>query len=514
MESQTENNKRLVKNTAVLYARMFLTVGISFYTSRIVLQNLGASDFGLFNLMSGFVAMFYMVTTSLSAAVNRFLAYDLGVGGKQRLNKTFCTSLNIELLFSLLVLLLGETVGLWFVNTQLVIEDDRLVVANIIYQFSLLSFIVELIGVPYFSLVVAHEKMKVFAYNTIISVLFRLAVALLLIYSPIDRLVFYAVGSLLVGIFTQAAFYVYCKLKFEESKYKLYFDKVQFLQMFSFGGWNFLTSISSMMRSQGLNIVLNICYGTVVNAAFGIARQLEGHIRSFAKNFILALNPQITKSYSEGNVVHSRNLTYKGTKFAFLLLFAIGFPIILYAKEFLDIWLVCVPKYTERFVQLTIVLSLIEMLLSPIGIFNQATGNIKKFQIATCIAQIVVLPASYVLLKLGFSPYITLYSAIIAELILLPYRIEVNRREGITMKDYWYYVLMRLMPVVLIVIISGYLIKYMLPSTILYTLISAVLVMSILALSVYFIGLDTEERVIVVRVIRKCLKKNITNEKV
>lgn len=501
MSQYSSNNKRLAKNTIVLYARMFLTVGVSFYISRVVLKNLGVSDFGLYNLIGGFVTMFYIVTASLSVAITRFLTCELGAGDRERQIRTLSTSVNIELLFSLIVVLVGETVGLWFVNTQLVIESGSMWVANIVYQLSILSFVVELVGVPYYSLVIAHEKMGLFAYNTIINVLLKLVIALLLVVSPINRLLFYTLGVTAVGVLTQMIYYFYSRVKFEECRYVLCFDKGLFHSMFSFGGWNLLTSASSMLKGQGLNILLNMFFGTVVNAAYGIARQLESTVRAFSKNFLLAIYPQITKSYSEGDLHRAQFLTYRGTKYSFLLLFVIGFPIILIADTFLDVWLVEVPQYSVAFVRLTIVLSLLEMLLSSVNYINQATGNIKMYQIVSSAAQFMVLPISYFMLKFGCNPTLTLFVGIVTEAVTIPYRVIINKKDaGITWEDYRTEVLNRLLPVVLISSVLCIPLNFALPHNLICGSVVVALSLLSVGLTSYFFAFDEPEKNLVKRV--------------
>lgn len=506
MSNVQESNKRLARNTLILYVRMFLTVGVSLYITRVVLQNLGVSQFGLYNLIGGVVSMFYIVTTSLSGAISRFITFELGRNDTTSVKQTFSTSINIQILFSLVVLFLGETLGLWFLNTQLNIDNEQLGAANIVFQLSLVSFIVELLGVPYYSLVVAHERMGLFAFNAILGVILKLLLALLLVYSVIDRVVFYAIGMLVISIILQIVYVIYCKFHFVECKYIKTFNKTLFLKMFSFGGWNLLTSAASMLRSQGLNILLNMFFGTIVNAAFGVARNIESTIRAFSKNFLTALQPQITKSYAEGDIPHAKALVYKGTKYSFLLLYVIGLPFILHTDFYMDIWLVNVPAYANRFAQLITVLSLVEMLLIPIGYLNEATGDIKKYKMATSIGQFFVLPVSYAFLKLGFNPYYTLYVAIAAELTTLPYRIQVNKLlAGITFKSYLNQVILKLLPVIAISIAAGVVLKYLFPATSLsYIAITLLTIITILS-ATYFFALSKSEKAMATKIVAKVI---------
>ena len=493
---------------------MFITVGISFYTSRVVLKYLGVSDYGIYNVVGGFVSMFYIITTAMSGSISRFLTVELGTGDSKRLNDTFCMSLNIQMLFAAVVVLLGETVGLWFVNTQLEISPDRMMVANIVYQCAIGSFLVELVGIPYGALVIAHEKMSLYAFVQVLNVVLTCIFALLLAISPIDRLVFYAAGILIASIIGRLIYILYCRNHFQECRYHFVYDKTLFKQMFSFGGWTLLTGVSSMFKSQGVNIMLNMFFGTVVNAAYGVARQLEGTVRAFSKNFLFAIYPQITKNYSNGDLERSRSLVYKGTKYAFILLFLIGLPVMLEVETFLGIWLVEVPEYTEVFVQLTIILSLVEVLLIPVGYINQATGDIKKFQIVSSAAQFVVLPIGYVFLKLGFNPYSVLYTGIATELLTLPWRIRMNKKNaGITLGEFASEVLLKILPVVLIPTAIGIAANYLLSHSIINSCIVASLSLSLIVITTYFFALNGKERAFILQAINKYIpfkKKQVT----
>lgn len=364
MSIQSQNNKRLAKNTLILYARMLFTVGISFYSTRLILANLGVSDYGVYNVIGGFVSMFYMVTATMTQAVSRFLTFELGRNDPKKLQQTFSTSLNILLLLALLVVLLSETIGLWFVNTKLNIEPDRMTVANWIYQFSLLSFVLEMISVPYSASVISHEKMGAFAFVTIAKVFLTFGIALSLAASPIDKLVFYGILVLAVSVSIQLMYWIYCKKNFPECQYSTHIDKVLFKDMFGFAGWNFLTTCTSMLSSQGVGIMLNMHFGTAINAARGIASQINGTVGAFSRNFTTALNPQITKSYATGDIAYTTKLVCRGAKFSYLLFLFIALPCMFEVDFFLSKWLTEVPTYAGIFVQLTFLNTLVETLLN------------------------------------------------------------------------------------------------------------------------------------------------------
>ena len=509
MSNHAESNKRLAKNTLTLYLRMILTVGISFYTTRVILQNLGVSDFGLYNVIGGFISMFYMVTSSLSSATSRFITYETGKGNKEKLNTVFCTSMNLQILLSFIVLLIGETVGLWFVNTQMEFAAERMFAMNVVYQLTILAFIFELLGIPYYSFIIAHEKIKTFAYVTIINVILKLIIAWCIEISPIDKVVFYTLCMTCIGLITQLLYYFYCKRHYRESKYHFYFDSSITKNMFSFGGWSFLSSVSSMLRGQGSNILLNIFFGTTVNAAYGVARQVDSTVKAFSNNFITALNPQITKSYAAGDYEHTLELVYKGTKYSFLLLFIIALPILFETEQFLDLWLVEIPQFSIEFVRLIIILALVEVLLKPVTTLNNATGHIKNFQIIVSISQFLVLPICYILLKLDCNPYFVIYITIGAELITFFPRIWINRRYiSISLYDFIKKVLRRIVLVILIGCIVCFLMTQTLPPSLIRLLIVGSSSVVITFICTYIFALEKKEKDLIKRIIKSKIYKN------
>ena len=427
MSIQSQNNKRLAKNTLILYARMLFTVGISFYSTRLILANLGVSDYGVYNVIGGFVSMFYMVTATMTQAVSRFLTFELGRNDPKKLQQTFSTSLNILLLLALLVVLLSETIGLWFVNAKLNIEPDRMTAANWIYQFSLLSFVLEMISVPYSASVISHEKMGTFAFVTITKVFLTFGIALSLAASPIDKLVFYGILVLAVSVSIQLMYWIYCKKNFPECQYSTHIDKVLFKDMFGFAGWNFLTTCTSMLSSQGVGIMLNMHFGTAINAARGVASQINGTVGAFSRNFTTALNPQITKSYAAGDIAYTTKLVCRGAKFSYLLFLFIALPCMFEVDFFLSKWLTEMPPYAGIFVQLTFLNTLVEILLNSNETLNRASGKIRKFQIIISVAQLLILIVSYIVLEITGNSILTVAVTNVIYLLIFIPRITVNK---------------------------------------------------------------------------------------
>ena len=292
MSTQTsDNNKRIAKNTLLLYFRMLFMMVVSLYTSRVILNALGVEDFGIYNVVGGVVAMFTVISGSLSAAISRFITYELGKGDQSKLNRIFSASVTIQLLLSLIIVVLIESVGVWFLNAKMTIPINRIVAGNWVLQFSVITFVLNLVSVPYNAAIIAHEKMVAFAYISILEVVGQLLIALLIDFSPIDRLVFYALLMCVVAIIVRVAYGLYCKRNFEECTYHWHWDKDILCTMFSFAGWNFIGATSAILRDQGGNIVINLFCGPTVNAAKGISMQVNSAITAFVRNFMTALKP-------------------------------------------------------------------------------------------------------------------------------------------------------------------------------------------------------------------------------
>lgn len=329
MSVKSENNKRIAKNTFLLYFRMLFTMGVSLYTSRVVLNTLGVEDFGIYNVVGGVVVMFSFLNSSLATATQRFLNYEMGQGNALKLEKVFSIALTGHYLIALSVILLAETIGLWFVSTQLEIPAERMHAALWVYQFSILTLAVSIISVPYNAVIIAHERMKVFAYVSIAEVSLKLTVVFLLVYLSFDKLVLYAFLLLVVAVIVRMIYATYCKRNFTECKYRFIFEKDLFAQMFCFSGWMFTGTLSNLFSSQGVNILINMFFGPIQNAARGIAYQIQGTVNAFVTNFMVAVQPQIVKSYSQGNYSYMYKLVFMASRYSFYLLFLLSLPVLL-----------------------------------------------------------------------------------------------------------------------------------------------------------------------------------------
>lgn len=407
------NNRRIAKNTLVLYVRMLFLMMVSLYTSRVILNALGVEDYGIYNVVGGIVTMFTILSGSLSAAISRFITFELGTGDKDKLKKIFSSSITIQVGLALVIAVLAESVGLWFLNEKMVIPDGRLAAANWCFQFSIITFGINLINVPYHAAIIAHERMSAFAYMSILEAIGKLIIAWCISVNPIDRLVFYGLMLAILSCVIRLIYAWYCKKNFEECTYHFVYDPSLLKRMFAFAGWNFLGSGSAHLMNQGVNLLSNVYFGVTVNAARGIVVQVDHAIMQFVTNFTTAINPQITKSYAAGQKEYMFSLIFRGAKFSYFLLLIFAIPIICETPTILKLWLKIVPNHTVNFVRLAIVISMIYTLSRTMVTAMLATGDIKKYQIVVGGLGMLVFPMAWIFFILGLPPEMAYVSIII-----------------------------------------------------------------------------------------------------
>lgn len=428
MQDTTNSNKRIAKNTVLLYFRMLLTIVVGLYTSRVVLSTLGVSDYGIYNVVGGIVAILAFLNSALASASQRFIAFELGHGNANKLKEIFCASESIHIALAVIIFILAETIGLWFVNTHLNIAEERMTAANWVYQCSIFTFLLTIVSVPYNACIVAHEHMKAFAYVSIIEVTLKLLMVYLLLIVSSDKLIAYSVLLLCVALIIRLIYGIYCKKHFEECTYHFTFNCALYKDMFSFAGWSVIGNLGFAFRDQGSSILLNLFYGTAVNAARGIALQVNGVVINFSNNFMMALNPQVTKQYAAGDINESMRLVYSGCRYSFFLLLIISVPVIINIDYLLSLWLGSVPEYTSGFLILSLTNALINSMAVPLVTALQATGRIKVFQISICIIMLCELPIAYIVLHLGGQPYMAMYPTVFITLVALFARFIILRK--------------------------------------------------------------------------------------
>lgn len=424
MSENLSSKQQIAKNTLLLYVRMFVTMLIGLFTSRIVLQTLGVSDFGVYNVVGGIVSMMTFLNSALAASAQRFFSYELGRDNYDELKKLFSTTILIYLILALLVVALLETGGLWFLNHKLNINPNRLSAANWVFQCSLVILVVNMVSAPYNAILISHERMGVFAYISIFESILKLSAALLLFVVPLDKLIIYALFQVAISIIIRCCYSIYCKTHFEETRISFVFEKRIFNQLFSFSGWSLIGNIGFTLKDPLSNVIFNLFCGTVVNAARGVALQVNSLVCAFSANLGMALNPSIVKYYSAGENERSRELVFSGARISFFLISIIAIPVILNIDFLLNLWLGAdnVPQYTAAFLVIIILVSLIQSLSATSSTAVQATGHIKYFSIGVCVIPLMELPLSYLLLFMGMPPYIALLPAILINFLTLFFR--------------------------------------------------------------------------------------------
>lgn len=494
-----QNNKRIAKNTLMLYFRMILTMLVSLYTSRVILNTLGVEDFGIFNVVGGVVTMFGFFNGAMSAANQRFLSFDLGRKDYDQLRRTFNATQIINIGIALLIFILAETVGLWFLNNYLNISEGRMEAARWVYHFSVLSFMVTIMQVPYNSLIIARERMNVYAYVSILDVLLKLSVVFMLTLVSYDKLKLYGILIFVASFIVAAIYRMYSRTHFIETKFLFVKEKSLYKTLISYSGWNLFGGVAGITKGQGVNIILNIFFGTVVNAAQGVANQIFAAVNSFVSNFQMASNPQIIKSYAAEDKEYMTNLVIRTSKFSFYLLFILTLPVMLEINYILKLWLKLVPNYTAVFTILILINALIDSVSGPLMTSLQATGKIKVYQAVVGILLILILPISYIFFKFGFFPESTFMVSIAVSIMALVFRLLLTKRliPEFSIRQFLEEILLRNIPVILLSVLIPWLILLNMQSGLSRLVIVTLTSLIISIGTIYFVGLKINEKIFV-----------------
>lgn len=496
------DNKRIAKNTLFLYMRMILTILVNLYAVRVVWDVLGIEDYGVYNVVGGIVTMFAFLNNAMVASSQRFISFELGTGNFNRLKKVFSISVTVHILLAIGVLILAETIGLWFLNEKLNIPINRTYAANWVYQCSVIAFIINVISVPYNACIVAHEHMKQYGYFGILEVILKLVIVFLLLLIPFDKLIAYAILVACVSLVMRLVYGFYCSRNFTECRYKFINDHHLIRDMFSFAGWSFIGNLGFSVRDQGLNIIVNLFFNVAVNAAKGIATQVGTVVSGFVQNFQMALSPQITKRFAAGETGSMMTLVIAGCKYSALLMMFIVIPLYFASEDVLNFWLGDVAPYTVGFMQLVLIISLIDSMVGPITTALQATGHIKWFQIIISIIMVANLPLAWIWLKVETNPYIVLYVSILTSAIALIARLVLlHRQVAFSYRGFLLRVIGRIISVCILSGLSVWwiysLISHSITGLILYTFMS----LMIIAIVIYLLGLEGSERKILITTI-------------
>lgn len=496
--SNIADTRKVAKNTLLLYVRMFVLTIIGLFTSRVVLQALGVENYGINNVVAGFLSMFGIFTSSMSGAIGRFITVELGKGDKVRLKNVFTTALAVQLCIGLLIVVIFETFGIWFVFNELQIPEGRETAAICCFQCATLSTFIGLMSVPFMSAVVAHERMSAFAYMTILDATLKLVICYLLYVSPIDKLITFSILGVCVTVISTTIYWTYCFKHFEEAVFKFKFERILFKEIWGFAGWNTFAQTAWILNTQGVNMLMNIFFGVVVNAARGIAVQVNGIINQFVSNFMIALNPQITKTYAAGEKETSFRLACSGSRLSFYIMFILALPIMLESHMILELWLGIPPKETESFLIWTILSTFTTLLGNTLVTLQMAHGNIKRYQIYITIFGCAPFPLTWIIFNMGASAISAYYIYTFVYWILIFVRFYlVNGMTGIPAKMYLWGVVARthvvgllsaFFPLMVVLILEESLFRLFL--TVLISLLSSCTI-------IYFMGLETSERLFV-----------------
>lgn len=508
MNDHLADNKRIVKNTLLLYLRMFYSLIISLFTARVILQALGFTDYGLYNVVGSVTTMFAFLQSAMGNATNRYIAFGVGKGDAEELKKTFSTCVIVHTIIAILIVILCEAVGLWLFYNKMEIPPDRINACFWVLQFSIATCALGVICVPYDADIIAHEKMGAFAFISILNATLNLGVVYAVKYCPFDKLIFYAAIVFAIQVMNRIIYNVYCHRHFPESKFARIVDKAQIKEMFKFAFWNLFGNMAAIVCTPILNVFLNMFFGPIVNAARAIAVNIQNIIRGFIQNFQLAVIPQITTSYAAGELRRMQKLIITSSKFSYFLFFIVALPLTIEARQVLTLWLGEIPDHTISFMQLTMLTMLITSWIQPLHTANLATGNIRKFQTWRGAVMLLILPISYFALKAGAIPEVVFlvqllitFAAQVVMLFIIRPLIQLSIRE------YVMEVFIRAGVVSVLAAIPSYLTYRFLPENFWTLLVVCFVSVIVSVLFIYFLGLNKSEKDMVLSHVKPMINK-------
>ena len=488
------NNKRIAKNTLILYFRMLFTMVVQLYASRLVLQALGIEDYGIYNVVGGVVAVFVFFNAAMTTSTQRFITFEIGRGDFKQLRTVFSTSIIIHVLIALIVIILAESVGLWFLHNKMVVADNRMNAAIWVFQLSILTTVISIMSFPYNALIVAYEKMSAFAYISIAEVSLMLVAVYLLLFCNSDKLIVFTMLMAIIRLLVWIIYIVYCNKMFPESRFFFPKNKRLFNEMILFAGWNLWGNLAFVLFTQGLNMLLNVFFGTAVNAARAVAVQVQGAIQQFSGNFQMAINPQIMKTYASGNLEDMHKLIFRSSRFTFLLLYILSFPIILETPTVLKIWLTTVPEHTIIFLRIMLVTMVVDSSSGSLMVAASATGHVKRYQSVVGGILLLIVPIAYIVLKCGAPPcsvfvvhFCVCCIAYLARLFIVKSLIDLH------IKMFFKEVVFRCLKVVVVTSIMPVLIKNIVEQNLLNSFLLILFSFCWVIVGCYYLGLDQEE---------------------
>lgn len=503
-----QDNKRIARNTFFLYIRMFLLFAVNFYATRVLLNALGADDYGLYNVVAGFVAMLGFMNQSMTNSIQRFINFYIGKDDKEVLLKYFKACLTAQVFLGVLIVLIFETIGLWFLNAKMNIPLGKVFDANIVFQMSCLCLLINVIKAPFNAVIIAKEKMDFYAYVSVVEAAVKLFITFSISWMAAFKLSYYAIMLLILTVVVYLLTFRYSKRQIPELEFKFYFHKDIFKEVLSFSGWNLFGAASGAIKSQGINVMMNLFFNTVINAARGIAFQVLSGVQQFVSNFQVAINPQIVQSYASGDKDRYLNLTYLSAKLSLYLMWVIALPVMTSLDLILDVWLgkEMVPEYTSLFVYIILFTGLFDALGSSISVPLYATGNIKLYQIVTSSIKFTVLPISYILYRRGSGPAASMYVSLFLASLEQVSRVIIWGR--LVNESPWIYLKKVVIPALVVIGISSasmYGISNFVATFSIFIAfcINTMVSVFIAIVMIYFIGMNKIERKQIVNIVKR-----------
>lgn len=500
----SSNSKRIAKNAMFLYIRMIAMMLISLFTSREVLRILGIDDFGIYNVVAGVIILFYFFQSTLVNASQRYISYELGCGTEKSVQKSFSMSLTIHIIFCLFIVFLAETIGLWFLRTQLVIPENRMYAANIVYQFTIIAFVFNILRTPFNSSIIAYEHMSFYAYISVIEAMLKLGVVYLLIQIEFDKLATYAILLSVVSVLIFLAYWFYCAKYFNTCRCKLVWERQYLKDMSFYSGWTMLGSISNVTAQHGCNILLNMFCGLVANASFGIANQVSQAVYAFSSNVQVAFNPQITKLYSISNYKELYKLVFRSSLISYYLMLIISIPVMFRMSFFLGLWLEEVPYYASVFCVIMILFQMVDSLQYSLNTLIHATGIIRNYYIWLSTITFMCLPCAFLLLKMGCSPIIVIFVRLSTNIITSAIRIFYMKHIVVfPLVEYLRKVLFRVALTTIIAVLFGWFLNKVIVDSFVGTVIYSILLFFVTAITAFTIGLYKSDRTIIFKFVKE-----------
>lgn len=506
MPDNSANNKRVAKNTLFLYLRMIIVMVITLYTTRALLTALGVEDYGVYNVVCGFVSMFSFLNTSMANGTQRFYNYEIGKNGESGVSKIFSHAVVIQIVMALVILIVVETFGLWYLYNKMVIPDSRFGAAMWIFQFSMIQLFLVMITVPYSAAVMAYEKMDFYALVSIIDAVLKLVIVQLLPFAPFDTLVYYGALMTMISVLNYVLNWGYSKRKFKNIVFCVKWDRSLFSSILSFSGWNIFGSVSHMMQSQGVNLILNAFWGTIVNAANGVATQVNSAVNSLTAGFVTAVRPQMIKSYASGDIEYLKKMYYSVSKLTFFLVMILAIPLIGEIDIILDVWLGRgkYPEMTALFCQLTIFMTLCNSYATPTSIIIHATGKMKKFQIVVSTVTLIIVPIAYFAAKVGCdASFIIFLSALVTIAAQITRLFIIKEQVDFPVIDYCMNVFLPTWSVLAVSMIVTFVLHATTPQHLVWSVVRMCISVLFSGVCIYFLGTDKLEKQLILSFVKK-----------